>query len=83
MKGLFFFLSATTKNIVHIGLKWIDLCFDEGGVLLVMEWLHLPMQISTKPGYYQAMAKLRGRSDLMETSVINPFTETASGNPCR
>ena len=33
------------------------------------------MQISTKPGYYQAMAKLRGRSDLMETSVINPFTE--------
>lgn len=37
------------------------------------------MQISTKPGYYQAMAKLRGRSDLMETSVINPFTETASG----
>lgn len=54
-------------------------CFNEGGVLLVMEWLHLPMQISTKPGYYQAMAKLRGRSDLMETSVINPFTETASG----
>lgn len=50
---------------------------------LVREWLHLPMQIKTKPGYYQAMVKLRGGSDLMETSVINPFTETAPGNPCR
>lgn len=48
-------------------------------VFLVMDWLHLPMQISTRLVYYQA--KLQDRSDLMETSVINPFTETASRSP--
>jgi len=40
------------------------------------------MQIGAKQELYQARAKQRGRSDLMGTSGINPFTAAAWGNPC-